>query len=82
MGAGGGVGRQKSCLSPQRTFPWVTSSSWIGSPWLAVASRMACMFSFSRFSCCWFHLLQRGCVCVCIWVHMCAVGAGGGAGSY
>lgn len=53
------VGRQEPCLWPQRTFPWVTSSSWMGSLWLAVASRMACMFSFSKFSCCWIHLPQK-----------------------
>lgn len=56
----------------QHTFPWVTSSSWMGSPWLAVASRMACIFSFSKFSCCWFHLPQRVCVCACLGAHMCS----------
>ena len=46
----------------------------MGSPWLALASRMACMFSFSRFSCCWFHL-PRG-VCACGSAHACS-GSGG-----
>ena len=75
------VGRQEPCLWPQHTFPWVTSSSWMGSPWLAVASRMACMFSFSKFSCCWFHLSQRAGVYVHLGAHMC-IRSGVRAGSY